>query len=314
MKRLIIFAGAILAALVVWVVRSAVFVDESEFVLITDFGRPVDLFGDQPGESGLHWIAPWREATRIDRRLHVFDAPTREVITGDKRNLEVSAYVAWRVVDPARFLRAAGSVDAAEARLGERVAAALSDTLGRSPASALASTDPKIWALDRLVDEAARGLGPSATAELGVELIELGIRRFVPPVEVRPAVFELIRGERRQVAAKLRAEGEAAYAETIAKADRERDGLIAAAEAEAERVEGKARAEVARILNEAHAIDPAFADFLRTLETYRSVLDERAVVVLSATSPLLHMLTHGPSPEVLAAPASPAPAPRGERR
>ena len=75
------------------------------------------------------------------------------MITGDKRNLEVASYVVWRVADPVLFLRASGSHELAEARLHERVSASLSDAIGRRDLSALASTDPKLWALDELTRE-----------------------------------------------------------------------------------------------------------------------------------------------------------------
>jgi Cu+-exporting ATPase len=135
--RRIALATLALAALAGLAVRSALMVDETQFVLVTEFGRPVALYGDDPGEAGLHWKGPWQDALALDRRLRVFDPPPRETITGDKKNLEVASYVAWRIADPQAFLRSAGSTDAAEARLGERIAAALNNAIGRStwPAS-----------------------------------------------------------------------------------------------------------------------------------------------------------------------------------
>ena len=126
-------------------------------------------------------------------------------------------------------------------------------------------------------------------------MLDVRLRRFNHPVEVRPAVFDLIRSERRQVAATLRAEGEAQYQTITSQADRARDAILAQAEAEAERIRGQAEAEATRLLNEAHARDPKFYEFLRTLEAYRSILDDRATVVLSASSPLLKLLTQGPA-------------------
>ena len=114
-------------------------------------------------------------------------------------------------------------------------------------------------------------------------------------MEVRPAVFDLIRSERRQVAAKLRAEGEAQYLTITSQADRTRDTMLAEAEAEARRIRGHAEAEATRVLNEAHGRDPRFFEFLRTLESYRSILDDRTTVVLSPSSPLLKLLVQGPA-------------------
>src|SRR5205823_5321802 len=112
--------------------------------------------------------------------------------------------------------------------------------------------------------------------ELGVEVLDVRLRRYCPPVEVRPAVFDLIRSERRQVAATLRAEGEAEYQTLTSQAERERDAILAQADAEAERIRGRGEA--------------------------------KATVVLSSSSPLLKLLTQGPPDDLLKAPASlPAP-------
>jgi len=272
-----------------------VVVDETEFAVVTSFGRIAAVYGDEPSESGLHPKAPWQLAIKIDRRFRVFDPPPREVMTGDKRNLEVAPYVVWRVADPIVFLRGSGSHDLAEARLNERVSAALSDAIGRRELASLASTDGARWALDALTRDVLGAVVPAARGELGVDVIDVRLRRFGHPLEVRPAVFELIRSERRQVAARLRAEGEAQYLTITSQADRSRDTILAEAEAEAQRIRGNAEAEATRLLNEAHARDPRFFEFLRTLEAYRSILDERATVVLTASSPLLKLLVQGPA-------------------
>lgn len=301
MKRpyLAIFGLLASVAILAIAARSLVAVDETEFVLITDFGRVIDVLGDEPGEAGLHARWPWMSALSVDKRVRVFDPPAREMITGDKRNLEVASYVAWRVADPRRFVTAAGSLDSAEARLNERVSAALSDALGVREFASLASTDPAIWKLDALTSEVLRAVGPQAARELGVEILDIRLRRFNHPVEVRPAVFDLIRSERKQVAERLRAEGESQYQMLKSQAERERDAIVSKADAEAEAIRGRGEAEATRILNAAHARDPKFYEFVRTLETYRAVLDDRSTLVLSAASPLLRLLVQGPSENLI---------------
>jgi membrane protease subunit HflC len=279
------------------IASSLLVVDETEYAVVTSFGRIVGIYGDQPSETGLHTKAPWQLALKIDRRVKVFEPPPREVITGDKRNLEVASYVVWRVADPVVFLRASGGPELAEARLYERVSAGLSDAIGRRELAALASTDPGRWALDDLTQEVARAVAPAARTELGVDVLDVRLRRFNHPVEVRPAVFDLIRSERRQVAAKLRAEGEAQYLMITSQADRTRDTILAQAEGEAQRIRGNGEAEATRVLNEAHSRDPKFFEFLSTLEGYRSILDGQATVVLSSSSPLLKLLSQWPSTE-----------------
>ncbi len=146
---------------------SLVVVDETEFAVVTSFGRIVAVYGDEPAEAGLHGKAPWQLALKIDQRVKVFDPPPREVITGDKRNLEVASYVVWRVADPVLFLRASGSHELAEARLYERVSAGLSDAIGRRELAALASTDPNRWALDDLTREVTGAVAAGARERAG---------------------------------------------------------------------------------------------------------------------------------------------------
>jgi membrane protease subunit HflC len=305
MKRLVLttllLAGV--AMLATLGLRSWLIVDETQYVVVTDFGRIVAVYGDQPDEAGLHAKWPWQSVLAIDRRLQIFDPPPREVLTGDKRNLEVASYVVWRVREPVRFLLSAATLGAAEARLSEQVAAALSGAIGVRNLTALASTDRAQWNLDALSADVLASVTARARQELGLEVIDVRLRRFTPPLEVRPAVFDLIRSERRQVAATLRAEGEAEYIAITSEAERQRDTTLAQADAEAERIRGRGAAEATRLANEAHSRDPRFAEFLRTLEAYRAILDDKATVVLSASSPLLRLLTQGPSEDLLGSPA-----------
>jgi membrane protease subunit HflC len=292
-----VLALSALASLVLLGCSCLVTVDETEYAVVTSFGRIVAVHGVEPGTSGLHFKRPWQSVLRVDHRLRAFDPPPREVITGDKRNIEVASYLIYRVADPVRFVRGSGSLEQAEARLSERVAAALSDSIGRRDLAVLATTDPERWSLEDLTREALLAVAPAARSELGIEVVDLGLRRFNHPLEVRPAIFELIRSERRQVAARLRAEGEAQYITITSQADRTRDTILAQADAEAERIRGQAQADSTRILNEAHSRDPRFYELLRTLESYGSILDSRATVVLSSSSPLLKLLYRGPGEE-----------------
>lgn len=301
MRRLSILAG-ILAIAIALIGLSWVAVDETQYVLVTEFGRVVATYGE--GQSGLHGKWPWQSALAIDRRLRVTELAPREAITGDKRNIEVAAFVVWRVADPRLFVRSAGTLAAAGLRLDEQVASALSDALGGRPLEALASSDPKVWRLDDLTAEVRAAVAEVARSSLGVEVMDVRLRRFNHPLEVRPAVFDLIRSERKKVAATLRAEGEARFQELTSEADRRRDAVLAAADAEAERIRGRGEAEAIRALNAAHARDPKFFEFLRTLETYRAILDEKATVILSASSPLLRLLDRGPSEDLLKEPGA----------
>jgi membrane protease subunit HflC len=296
--------GAALVSILVW--TALVPVDETEYAVVTSFGRVEGVHGAEPGGAGLHFKWPWQSVARVDRRIQICDPPPREVITGDKKSFEVAPFVLYRVADPVQFLRGSSTIEQAEARLSERVSSAISDAIGRRETKSLATTETGKWSLDKLTNEVAHVVAPASRRELGVEVLDLGLRRFNHPLEVRPAVFELIRSERRQVAAKLRAEGEAQYTTITSQADRKRDTILAEAQAEAERIRGQAQAESTRILNEAHSRDPKFYEFLRTLESYSAILDPKTTIVLSSSSPLLRLLSRGPGDEpALEAPSQP---------
>ena len=142
-------------------------VDETEYAVVTSFGKIVAVHGVEPGTAGLHYKSPWQSVLRVDHRLRAFDPPPREVITGDKRNLEVASYLIYRVADPVQFVRGSGSLDQAEARLSERVAAALSDAIGRRDLAVLATTDSGAG-VDRGPDwRSAPGRRPSDTLGAG---------------------------------------------------------------------------------------------------------------------------------------------------
>lgn len=295
----------LVSCVVAW--RCVVIADETEFALVTEFGRPVAIYGDQPNETGPHLRWPWQQKWSVDRRIHAFEPPPREMITGDKQDLDVSGFALWRVVDPLQFIQAAGSREAAEARLEERLSSSLGHAIGRRTLAQIVTTDEASWQLDDLVREVQREVEDSLRRDLGLEVVDLGLRRFVHPLEVRPAVFDLIRSERQKVAAGLKADGEARYRRIVSEADRDAAETMAVAEAEAERLKGEAEAERARILNQAHAADPELAKLLQTLDTYRSIFDRRATVVLSTSSPLFRLFQDGPEPTTLAPAVAEAP-------
>src|SRR5262245_12166806 len=109
---LVLITIPFLAALMVW--TSFVIVYESEYVIITDFGRPVAIYNHERQNPGPHWKWPWQFARSIDRRLQIAEPPARELITNDKRNLDCAVYVLWRVNDPLLFVRSCGTFDVAQ--------------------------------------------------------------------------------------------------------------------------------------------------------------------------------------------------------
>ena len=247
------------------IARSLLIVDQTESVFVTEFGRPVRLI-DQPG---LYFKWPHQSARAFDRRLQLDTPPAREMLTRDKKNLEIAWYVSWRIADVDQFLRTVRTIPDARARLEDMAASVLAAELGVHDLAGLVNVGDQSL-LDTMMSDLTRRVAEQAEREYGVEVAAVRLRRLNYPEEVRSAVFEQIRSERQRVAAATRAEGESQARVIRSAADRERAALIAAAEADAARTIGEGEAQAARIANEAHAADPAFYQFLKSLETYRT--------------------------------------------
>jgi membrane protease subunit HflC len=299
-------------------VRTSLFtVDRTEFVYLTQFGRPVATFdGADPGEAGLHfkWPSPIQSVQRLDRRLQYFDLPGAELLTHDPRGktidrtLTVDAYVCWRIADKNgvdRFLRTVGTPDRARTILGGRVSSELGAAFGQMELEDLISVEPGKVEREReqlrqrlLNGSGDDGVVARARREYGIEVVDVRLRRSNHPPAVREAIFARIRSERSKKAAQYQSDG-AKQAEDI-KSDAERKvrGILASARAQEQRIKGEADAEADRIRNEAHARDISFYAFLKKLEEYQRILgDNKSMLLLSTHRELFDLLFQPPRPE-----------------
>lgn len=306
-------------AAVAWLCTCIVFVDESEVVVIERLGTIVAVL-DQSDDRGLNVKLPWPvgNARRFDRRIQLFDPPGREVFTRDKKNVTVDAYVCWRLAETAtasetknrpavRFFRSLGSSEAARARLETRVRSALATRVAQVElADLMQVTDPEgppdasvPVSLDSIATQLAADLRQrpdeeeSVTDRLGIEIVDVRIKRINFPLGNQQAVFERMNSERQKIAERYRSAGLAESTVIRSQADRQSSDILSRADAEAERIRGESEANALAILNEAHARDPDFYRTVRTLDTYRNVLNEKTTLVLSASSNLLKLLVDG---------------------
>lgn len=303
-RTLLLFALLVLAGVVI--ARTVFFVDEAEYVYVTQFGQPVQLYV-QPG-LGLKW--PYQSVWRFDRRLQMYEPPAREMLTEDKENLNIGWYVCWRIgggalggdapatqqqIEPLvqQYLQSVGSAAVAESRLEERIQAAIAAEIGRTRLSQLVSLDPQNVQLDQIINRVSQAIRPMALEQFGIDVVDIRVKRFNYPESVKPAVFAEIRSERERVAVQYRAEGASERTRIESLATLQRDQLLARAKRDATRIRGEGEAKAIDIFNAAHSKDPEFYELLKTLETYRSLLDDQTTIVLSADSPLLKLLTRG---------------------
>jgi membrane protease subunit HflC len=147
--------------------------------------------------------------------------------------------------------------------------------------------------LEQLNSELTGQIRRDAIDQFGIEVVDIRIKRFNHPEGVKPAIFDMIRAERQGVAERYRAEGKSEAAMIRSKADKERAMILSKALAEAEVIRGAGDADAMRIANEAHSQDPQFYQLLKTLDTYRAILNDKTTIVLSSDSPLLKLLTEG---------------------
>ena len=311
----------LITLLVLATMSSIVQVDETELVLVERLGHIAAVY-DRPEDRGLHFKWPWPigAARRFDARVQLFDPPGREIFTRDKKNISVETFICWRIgqreskQSVVTFFRSLGSHEAAAARLESRLRSIVATRVGQLELSNLLRVDDpeagpsdlKAGVLEDLSREIREQLqqgradGEPLLERLGIEIVDARIKRINFPLGNQQAVFERMKSERQKIADRYRSAGLAESTVIRSHADRQSAELIAKADADAERIRGEAEAESTAILNQAHAADPEFYRTMRTLDAYRTILNDKTTLVLSASSSMLKMLTEGVPGEVKA--------------
>jgi modulator of FtsH protease HflC len=286
-KFLTIAALALVALTLLY--RTAFTIDETQFAIVTQFGKPVRTITT----AGLKLKWPWQSLLSFEKRLMVYNPRPSEFLTRDKKNIVMDSYVAWRVADPNRFLQTVNDLTGAEMRLHDTVWAAAAAALGNTDLSALVSVRPedvKVQDVMRQVTEQSRA---RAMEQYGIEIVDVRMKRLNLPAQNRESVFARMRAERERIAKQYRAEGEAEALKIRAEADKEKARIISEAYREAEKIRGDGDAQSTRIYAEAYSRDPKFYKLVRTLEAYKKVIDPNTTAILSSDSELLKLLTRG---------------------
>lgn len=261
---------------------TAVVVREGEAVMVTRFGRPLRA----ATRPGLHWKLPWPidQARRLDMRRRVYETGHTEMLTRDKKNIVVRTFVVWRIGDPLAFIQAIGDQGAAEGKLDGLLTNAAIGTLGGHDLSALVSTDPRDLQVDRIESELLASTAPLAVRGYGVAIEQIRVERIALPDENVAAVFEQMRAERRQFAAKFEAEGEREASRIRSEAELEAARIRARGAEEEARIRGESAAEVAHIYAGAHRTDPSLYRFTRSLESLDKLVGGNSSLILRTDS------------------------------
>ncbi len=277
-----------------WIGSAFFAVPVTEYAIVLRFGSPVRIV-NTPGLA-MKLPFPVDRVARFDRRLLVFDLPgpdepARELLTRDKKNIEVQSYACWRVRDPLRFLQTVGGRDGAESYLRDIFVSELGQQLGRHDLSALISVNPAELRLTEIAGAVREACGAAATRECGVEIVDFRVKRINLPEQNRESVFERMRAERKQIATRYRSEGEQQASVIRADADRQRMEILADAKREALQIQGEAEGEAARVYNQAFGKHREFYEFLRTLSSYEKTMTDRATILLPPGMEYLRLFT-----------------------
>ena len=272
--------------LAIIVAYSSVFVvDERQKALVLQFGQIRDI----KENPGLSFKLPFiQQVVRYDDRILSLDTVPLEVTPLDDRRLVVDAFARYRISDVVKFRQAVGTggVSSAEVRLERILNAALREVLGSAQSNEILSAE-RVELMARIRDAAIL-----EAQNLGVEVVDVRIKRADLPSQNLAATFQRMNAERERMAADERARGNEAAQKVRALADREAVEIVSAAKRDGEKIRGAADAQTTKIFAEAFGRDPEFYAFVRSLSAYENSLTERNTsFVISPTSEFFSYIT-----------------------
>ena len=273
MKTSRIIISAIALLLVIGISQSLFVVSETQRAVKLRFGEIVDY--DVP--PGLHFKLPIVNSVRkFDARILTLDAAPQSYLTSEKKALSVDSFVKWRVSDVAKYFTTTGGDEERLRRLlSQRVDAGLRNEFGSRTVKEVVSGQR-----DELMDKLANQLNIIAKNELGIEVIDLRVKKIDLPPEVSESVYNRMRTERERLAKELRAQGNEVAERIRATADKDKTIILADAYREAEETKGNGDATATSTYALAYSKDPEFYDFTRSLKAYESTFSNKSDILL----------------------------------
>ena len=280
---------AFIAAALIVISQSFFIVDATQYAVVTQFGEFQRSYTTPGLKTKIPFIQP---AIKFDNRLQRFDVPPANFITLDKKNLVIDAYARYRITDPLLFLQNLLDLTEAGPKVGDIVTSELNKEVARDNQTDIIS-ETREQVMERVTIAAQQIAATSGEAGrgLGIEIVDVRIKRADFPATIANSVFDRMNAERRRVANQERAEGERTKLEIESDADRQVEEIRAEAGRMALEIRGKAEGESIRIFAEAIQQDPEFYSFLRSLEAYQKLLTQGDTVVLDSESELFRFLT-----------------------
>ena len=276
--------GLVIVVILVMLSFSGLFVvPEGQKAIVLEFSKVKKDSEDNPVvyEPGLQFKMPFiSQVRKLDSRIQTLDGSPDRFVTSEKKDLIVDSYVKWRVKDFSKFyLRARGDKQYAETLLKQKVNNGLRTNFGSRTIREIVSGERSA-----LMEEALLQASESA-AELGIEVLDVRVKKINLPTEVSNSIFQRMRAERSAVAKEHRSEGMEKAEEIRADVDRRVTVMLADAERNARSVRGEGDALAAKIYADAYNKDAEFYSFLRSLDAYKATFKNKEdVMVLSPDS------------------------------
>jgi len=260
-------------------------VNESEQVVITQFGKPV---GDPITTPGLKIKTPFLEtANYFDKRFLAWDGEPKQVSTRDKRFININTYARWRISDPLQYAKSLSDESRAKNRIGSVLEGATQNAIAKHDLIELVRTTNRDYIVnnedtndqsskEKTVIKSGRDeltreileIAKSSTSELGIEILDFQFKRINYVPEVRKKVYERMVSERKRIAEEFRSQGAGESARISGQKDRDLKEITSDAYRRSQEIKGKADAKAANIYAAAYNKDPAFYRFMRTMEIY----------------------------------------------
>ena len=309
------FKGAILAvigAIAFVLYASAYVIDETDQVVITQFGR---VMGEPKTEPGLNFKIPFIQvANYFPKNLQVWDGDPGQVPTKDKTYIWVDTFARWKIVDPVKYFQTVNNMVSALGRLDDIIDPATRNFItSYRLVESVRNTDRPMDTFAKIEDDGEVKVRSQYRIEVGrskitqqimlqaqpklepfgIELMDVKIKRINYVEKVRDAVYGRMIAERRQIAEKFRAEGRGEASNIRGDKEKELQVIRSEAYKTAQESKGQADAEATAIYADSYGVDPGFYAFVKTLETYEEALDQSSTLVLSTDSDFMKYFKKG---------------------
>jgi modulator of FtsH protease HflC len=265
--------GGIIATVLVVLAMSIFTVDQRQYALVFQLGEVKRVIS----EPGLNFKIPMIQNVRyFEKRILTLDNNEPErFITSEKKNVLVDSYIKWRIIDPSLYyISVSGDETRARTRLNQTVNAGLREEFGKRTVHDVVSGER-----DKIMEQ-MRAKADNDARKIGVQIVDVRLKRVELPTEVSEAVYRRMEAERKRVANELRSEGSAEAEKIRADADRQREVIIADAYRDAQKIKGEGDAKASAIYAGAFGQSPEFYAFYRSLEAYRSSFKNKTDILV----------------------------------